>query len=91
MPAEKTMAGAHKKAAKSFTRMIDKDINLRDIVTGPMPNIPLIGSYAILLSVMLCPLVSGIFEYGIVLGCIALVQGGRQLGMWQPERGVWDW
>ena len=86
MPAEKTASGAYKKAAKSFGRVVDKDAALRDIVTAPMPNTPLIGSYALLASALLCPLVGGLFEYGIILGCFALLQGGRQLGMEpQPE------
>ena len=86
MPAEKTIAGAYKKSAKSFARLVDKEPATKEMATAPQPNLLLIGSLLVVLSVLLCPLVGGIFEYGIVIGCVVIMQGGRQLGMEaQPE------
>jgi len=86
MPAEKTMAGAYKKSEKQLGRLVDKDSQLREIATAPQPNFPLLGSYALVMGCVLCPLVGGIFEYMILLGGILLLQGGRQLAMEpQPE------
>ena len=88
MPGEKTWAGAHKKAVKNFARVVDKEKTLKEIVTAPMPNIPLIGCYAILVGVLISPLFAGVMggEGLIVGGCAALLHGSRQLGMEpQPE------
>jgi len=86
MPNEKTIQGAHKKTAKSLARMVDKDAQLREIVTAPQPNFPLLGSYALLLGCLLSPLAGGLFDYVILLGGVLLMQGGRALGMEaQPE------
>jgi len=86
MPAEKTISGAYKKTAKAFTRLVDRDTSVRELVTAPQPNLPLIGSALLLVGTILCPLIGGIFEYIVVIGCVLLMQGGRQLGMEaQPE------
>ena len=35
---------------------------------------------------LLCPFAAGIFEYVIIIGCVLIMQGGRQMGMEaQPE------
>ena len=68
MPAEKTLSGAYKKSEKAFGRMVDRDLLLKEIVTAPQPNLPLIGSCMLILGVLLCPLAGGIFEYLIVIG-----------------------
>lgn len=76
--------GAHKKTAKSLARMVDKDSQLREMVTSPQPNFPLLGSLAILLGCLLSPLLGGLFDYLILLGGVLLMQGGRALEM-QPQ------
>jgi len=81
MPAEKTIAGAYKKAEKAFSRLVDRDKALIELVTAPQPNLLLIGSGLILAGVLLCPFIGGLFEYVTVVGCVVLMQGGRQLGM----------
>ena len=76
----------YKKAQKGFTRLVDKDSVLRDIVTAPMPNMPLIGAYILLFGVILAPLAGGLPEYAIAAGCLMQMHGGRQMGMEaQPE------
>jgi hypothetical protein len=83
----KTAARAYEKAADAFTKIVDRDSNLREMATSPMPNVPLLGAYLLLTSVVLAPLSSGLFDYGIIVGCLLLLHGGRQLGMSQvmPE------
>ena len=68
MPAEQTLSGAYRKTAKAFTRMVDKDTLLKEMVTAPQPNLPLIGSLLVLFATVFCPLAGGIFEYLIVIG-----------------------
>lgn len=86
MPAEKTWQGAYKKTAKGWGRLVDRDASVREMATAPQPNLPLIGSVLLVIGTMLCPLFGGVTEYLIVIGCVLVMQGGRQLGMEaQPE------
>ena len=86
MPREKTWSGAYKKTDKAFTRAVDKDASLRELISAPMPNLPVLGSYAIVLGSTLSPLIGGLFEYFIAGGCFMLMHSGRQVGMEaQPE------
>jgi len=88
MPKEQTWEGAYKKAEAKFKRIVDKDTQVLEMLKLPLaaPNMVLIGSYAVIVGVLLCPLVAGLFEYVIVLGCVLIMQGGRGFGMEaQPE------
>ena len=86
MPNEKTWAGAYKKTEKAFTRLVDKDTALKEMVSAPMPNVPLLGSYAAVLGSVFCPLLGGPFMYMIAGGCLVILHAGRQSGMEaQPE------
>ena len=50
-----------------------------------VPNVPLLGAYALVLGALLAPLIGGL-EYVVVLGCGALMHGSRAFGMEpQPE------
>jgi len=83
---EKTLAKAYDKAFKELDRVAAGDATLQNIVAMPMPNIPLIGAYALVVGVLLAPISSLGFEYVVVGGCFALVSGVRQFGMEpQPE------
>ena len=83
---EKTISGAYKKTEKAFSRLVDRDTQLKQLVTAPQPNMCLIGSALIVVGSVLCPLAGGLFEYVIVVGCLLVRQGGAQLGMEaQPE------
>ena len=49
------------------------------------PNLPLIGAYLLVLGVLLSPLIAGA-EYGVLLGCAAIMHGCKAFGMEpQPE------
>jgi hypothetical protein len=80
---EKTWAKAYDKAAKQLGRVAEGDATLRSIVAMPMPNVPLLGSYALVLGVLLAPLVGGM-EYLVVGGCLLILQGTRSFGM-EPQ------
>jgi len=83
---EKTIAAAYKKTEKAFTRTVDKDSALREMISAPMPNLPVLASYAIVVGSLLCPLFGGLFEYLITGGSLVLLHSGRQSGMEaQPE------
>ena len=90
MPAEKTIAGAYKKTEKALARVVDGDAALREVLRAPgfahgVPNVPLLGAYALVLGALLAPLIGGL-EYVVVLGCGALMHGSRAFGMEpQPE------
>lgn len=85
MPKEKTWAGAYKKTEKAFTRTVDKDTALREMIKEPMPNLPLLGAYFIVIGSLLSPLI-GMLEYLIAGGCFMILHAGRQTGMEaQPE------
>jgi len=83
MPNEQTIQGAYKKTDKSFKRLVDKDTAVLEMLKLPLmaPNMVLLGSYAVILGVLLCPLIAGLFEYVIILGCVLILQGGRTFGM----------
>lgn len=82
---EKTWAKAYEKAAKALPRIVDGDSTLRELATMPMPNIPLIGAYVLLLGSLVAWFIPGA-EYLVVVGCFAVLQGSRSLGMEpQPE------
>ena len=86
MPKEKTWSGAYKKTEKAFTRLVDKDPSLRELISAPMPNVPVLSSYAIVIGSTFAPLVAGVFEYLIAGGSLVLMHSGRQVGMEaQPE------
>ena len=74
MPNEQTVAGAYKKSDGRFKRLVDKDAQVLELIQQPMPNMALIGSYALIVGTLLCPLIAGIFEYVIVIGCVLLLQ-----------------
>jgi hypothetical protein len=80
---EKTWAKAYDKAGKQLARVAEGDATLRSIVAMPMPNIPLIGAYVLLVGVLLAPLVGGM-EYLVVGGCLLVLQGTRSFGM-EPQ------
>jgi len=80
---EKTWAKAYDKAFKQLGRVAEGDATLRSIVAMPMPNVPLLGSYALVLGVVLAPLVGGM-EYLVVGGCLLILQGTRSFGM-EPQ------
>lgn len=86
MPNEKTVKGAYKKADGRFKRLIDREPQVLEMIRLPQPNLLAIGSYVLTGGALLCPFISSYMEYLIVGGCIAILQGGRQLGMEpQPE------
>jgi len=83
---EKTWSKAYKKTEKAFTRLVDKDPALRELISAPMPNVPVLSSYAIVIGSTFAPLVAGVFEYLIAGGSLVLMHSGRQVGMEaQPE------
>jgi len=82
---EKTISAAYRKAGKAMARTADAEKALRNIALQPMPNIPLIGAYAVVAGALLAPLIAGT-EYLIAVGCGMLVTGCRSFGMEpQPE------
>jgi hypothetical protein len=83
--AEKTFAAAYRKANKAVARAADGDKALRTIALQPMPNVALLGAYAVVTGCLFAPLLPGA-EYAIAIGCGMLVQGSRSFGMEpQPE------
>jgi len=80
---EKTWAKAYDKAFKQLGRVAEGDATLRSLVAMPMPNVPLLGAYALVVGVLLAPLIGGM-EYLVVGGCITIMQGTRSLGM-EPQ------
>lgn len=82
---EKTFAAAYRKAQKAMARAVDGEKALRNIVLQPMPNVLLLGAYAVVAGCLFAPLIAGA-EYMIAVGCGMLVQGSRSSGMEaQPE------
>jgi len=85
MPNEKTVAGAWKKSKGALNRVAEGDAASRELMRAPFPNFVSIGSYLLTASAMLALLTAGP-EYGVVIGCGALLQGSRAFGMEpQPE------
>jgi len=80
---EKTVSKAYDKAGKQLGRVAEGDATLRSIVAMPMPNIPLLGAYALVVGVLLAPLLGGM-EYLVVGGCLLVLQGTRSFGM-EPQ------
>lgn len=80
---EKTIAKAYEKAEKELGRVAAGDATLQNIIAMPMPNVPLLGAYGLVLGVTFAPLVKGM-EYLTVAGCVALMQGTRSYGM-EPQ------
>jgi hypothetical protein len=83
MPNEKTWQGAYRKSEGAFRRLMDKGEGrqTREMVSQAMPNLPLLGSFAVTLGAILCPFTAGVFEYLITIGLLLIMQGGRQMGM----------
>jgi len=81
---DKTLMGAYAKADGRFRRLIDKEPQVLEMIRLPQPNFVAIGSYILTAGALLCPLISSYMEYLIVGGCIAIMHGGRALGM-QPQ------
>ena len=70
---EKTIGKAYEKAQKEFGRVAAGDATLQSIIAMPMPNIPLLGAYALVVGVLLTPLIGGL-EYVVVGGCLLILQ-----------------
>lgn len=85
---EKTVAKAYEKAKKELGRVAAGDTTLQNIIAMPMPNIPLIGAYVLVVGSLLAPLLAGL-EYAVVGGGLLVLQGCRVFGMEpQPEMYV---
>merc|ERR1719198_2471530 len=85
---EKTMVKAYEKAKKELGRVAAGDTTLQNIIAMPMPNIPLIGAYVLVVGSLLAPLLAGL-EYAVVGGGLLVLQGCRAFGMEpQPEMYV---
>lgn len=85
---EKTVAKAYEKAKKELPRVAAGDATLQNIIAMPMPNIPVIGAYALVVGSVLAPLLGGL-EYVVVGGGLLVLQGCRAFGMEpQPEMYV---
>ncbi len=85
MPNEKTWAGAYKKTERALGRIADSDASLLQFVAMPMPNMPVLGSAAVVAGSFLSILMPGL-EYATVVGCGALYHSCISLGLEaQPE------
>jgi len=86
MPAEKTWSAAWRKAeGKGLNRVAEGDAAMKSVMSAPFPNVPVLGSYVLVVTSLLAPLLAGL-EYGVAIGCGMVLQGARGFGMEpQPE------
>lgn len=73
MPAEKTWAAAWKKTKSSLNRAAEGDLSMKEVVSAPFPNVPLIGAYLLVAGALLAWFIPYL-EYIIIGGCVMIMQ-----------------
>lgn len=72
---------AWQSAARAYAYLMREDATVQSFVQAPLPNAPVIGSYAVVVGALLAPFVPGLSEYTLIAGCLSIMRARVKLEM----------